>query len=106
MSNTVVIQIGNTDDKLSQERWAAFVGQLERAIQRLGDVHFFGCSMPDSPWQNCCAVVEVEDLVWKNYDWASFDEWVKHVITPGLADLRDRYNQDSIAMTLGHTEFV
>lgn len=93
---TITIQVGNTDDKLSQLKWSQLIGfvrfEINRAIHAsgIGQVHFFGCSHGDEHWQNACWVVEIG----------------KH----GADDLRyqivrvaEEFKQDAIAWTQGET---
>jgi len=63
MTNTVVIQIGNSDDKLSQASWNKYVeGVRERLKAQIAEIHFDGSSPGDAPWQSHCFVVELEDV--------------------------------------------
>ena len=91
---TVTIQIGNSDDKLSQRQWAEFVGSVNTAISQCCEhVHFSGSPAGTAPWQNAAWVVEVPD----------------HSI-PGLkravTAIRQSYSQDSAAWTEGETKFI
>lgn len=62
MSNTIYISIGNSDDKLTQEDWARFVGLVRGIVKtEAGTVHGEWMSLPDSRWQNACWCVEVPD---------------------------------------------
>lgn len=89
---TVVIQIGNTDNKLTQQEWSQFILEMREVIhQYLGTVHFFGGSATYEPWQNVCWVVEVNSL----------DAFCKEATV-----LRQKYKQDSVAVTVGNTEFI
>lgn len=89
---TVTIQIGNSDDKLTQSRWSMFVKELNNIVTvDCGQVHFCGHSAGDAPWQNHCVVAECDDLGW---------------LQARLAELAGRYDQDSIAMTAGNTVFA
>ena len=59
---TVVVQIGNSDDKLSQREWSEYVGDIQRVVGRWSEeIHFSGGSSFGAPWQNACWVLEVED---------------------------------------------
>jgi hypothetical protein len=93
--STVVVQIGNSDDRLTQSRWADFVAHTDAAVRAVTtQVHFTGLSSGHLPWQNAC--------------------WVGEVISPDkvtwlrtkLADVAALFEQDSIALTVGSTEFV
>ena len=91
---TVVIQIGNSDDKLTQNEWAHFTESMRQEIARLAHVfHFQGGSDWNAPWQNACWVCEVPTH--------RIDE-LKRVV----AKRRESYGQDSAAFTIGTTEFV
>ena len=90
---TVVILIGNSDDKLSQKDWAGFYLHVYEFVSKYGTVHFSGTSIPVAIWQNACFVVEVSILSLS-------------VIKQGLEELSTEYNQDSIAILVGDTEFI
>ena len=59
MNATVTIQIGNSDDKLTQKQWANFVNEVRSLIVQTGETHFDGGSRNDARWQNFCWVVAV-----------------------------------------------
>lgn len=97
--DTAVITIGNSDDKLTQEEWSQFVSDVQDMIMRWAlPVHFHGLSIGSAPWQNACWVVDVHIL----YD--RVDEF-QHIRNQ-LSFLANTYKQDSIALTIGSTEFV
>lgn len=87
---TAIIQIGNTDNKLTQQEWSEFVHKISILMNPF-KVHFRGGSAPDAPWQNYCWVFET--------DWR-FD------VKESLKELSHAYKQDSIAYTTGETEFL
>lgn len=59
---TVIIGIGNLDDKLSQRRWSNYVFDINVAIQKsCNQVHFSGGSEYYQSWQNGCWVFEIEE---------------------------------------------
>lgn len=97
MSNdliTIVIQIGNSDDKLTQKEWSEFCNQTRWEIERFAKtIHFSGFSLPSDPWQNACFVFELKDDV------------LKH-LSINLKTIRQKYGQDSIALTEGSTIFI
>lgn len=94
MIRTITIQIGNSDDKLTQSQWAQFVFAVDMEVRaRSTQVHFFGFSPADKPWQNACWVAEVEDFY---YD----------TLKRMLQNVKDVYKQASIAWTVGETEFI
>lgn len=91
---TIVIQIGNSDDKLTQKQWAEFVDNTLYWIKKFcSNIYFSGGSNNELPWQNYCVVFSVEEnkVVW---------------IKDNLIELRKKYNQDSIAWIDGNTQFV
>lgn len=92
---TIIIQIGNTDDKLTQKRWSEFCSDVQRVASIAGTVHFSAASNGMMPWQNACWVIQVPD------DLALIDSLRRNV-----AALGSRYGQDSVAWTEGETAFV
>lgn len=102
---TITIQIGNSDDKLTQKEWSFFVTDLRQFVNGWAEqVHFFGFSTPDAQWQNACVVLNLRD--WKRDGWDSLDQQITAGMYSGLRDLLKRYKQDSIAFTSGDTTFV
>lgn len=91
---TVTIQIGNSDNKLTQERWSEFCKTVSVHAALAGQVHFYGHSPGDARWQNACWVVVLKD-----------DRAVRR-LQLNLADIRQMFNQDSIAVTVGATLFI
>ena len=98
---TITIQIGNSDDHLTQRGWHDFVQALRKEVTLYwGDrvpIHFSGGAAPDAPWQNYCIVIQVpaKDLVHALQTWRL-----------RLGRLAHQFRQHSIAMTVGRTEFV
>ena len=91
---TVIIQAGNSDNKLTQQEWSQFVLKLKGRVASYAlRTHFFGGSSTFEPWQNVAMVVEVHHI---------------HVelLKSELAEIRAEYNQDSVAVTVGDTIFV
>lgn len=97
-SMTLIIQIGNSDDKLSQREWSSFILEIDIILEGLvewgrGTIHFSGHSNPNEFWQNYCWVVEI-------------DEDYLDQVKKSLIGIRSKYRQDSLAWTLGKTEFI
>ena len=92
---TVTLQVGNSDDKLAQMEWAAFVARIRDVFDETPyvDVHFFGCSNPTECWQNACWVFVA-------------DPGVIEQIKSELIAIRAKYRQDSVAWTEGETAFI
>jgi len=90
---TVTIQIGNSDNKLRQVEWCDFVNEVENLICRQAvEIHFSGGSATRACWQNFCWVFNVAETR------VSFRRELKL--------LAKKFRQESIAMTIGETEFV
>jgi hypothetical protein len=93
MAKSATIQIGNSDDKLTQSEWSEFVSAVQDLIMDLQyNVHFHGCSIGSAPWQNACWVVEL----------TNDGRELKRM----LARLAFDYQQDSIALTIGEVQFI
>lgn len=81
----VYISIGNSDDKLSQRRWADFVADVHFLLEDAGrTVHGAWHSAPAAPWQNACWCLELPESVVER-------------IKAQLAVIAGQYEQDSIA---------
>lgn len=90
---TVTIQIGNTDNKLTQQEWAQFVQSIHKEIATHASIHFFGGPANWESWQNAAWIVNCEDekLAW---------------LKAAVAFARKTFNQDSAAWTEGESEFI
>ncbi len=87
------ISFGNSDDKLSQREWSAFVDDLRHEIaSEHCQVHGEWFSYPAAPWQNGAFCIDAP------IDSASLK---RH-----LSAIAGRYKQDSIAYLEGATEFL
>ena len=89
---TITIQIGNTDNKLSQKQWAAFVHAIENALHK-EVIHFFGAPPNYTMWQNAAWVFE------------SNEEDLGH-LERSISEIGQIFKQDSIAWTEGQTKFI
>jgi hypothetical protein len=84
------ITIGNSDDKLSQQRWAEFCREVDKVLKGSEFTrHFHGYSLPNAPWQNAIWAVEMDESDQVNVD------RIKEL----LRWVADRLKQDSIAWT-------
>jgi len=91
---TATIQIGNTDDKLTQVEWSDFCEEVRLLIGFYAlKIHFQGGSDWDTPWQNACWVCEID---------GGPTEQLENL----LMNCREKYQQDSVAVTYGETVFV
>lgn len=91
---TVTIQIGNTDNKLTQQDWAAFVLMIRTSIlKHCVNVEFCGGPPNWERWQNVAWVINIKEENIEGLKSAlSFD--------------RKCCMQDSVAWTEGITEFI
>ncbi len=93
-TQSAVIQIGNSDDKLTQKEWSDFVAAVRNVIGLLGTaIHFAAGAENSCPWQNYCFVIEIE-------------AGAEAQLREQLAHVAGEYRQESIAVLLGKTEFV
>lgn len=93
--STLVIQIGNTDNKLTQKEWAWFCEAVKDTIRKAGfAVHFYGNSPGDALWQNAAWVVDGDPQ-------SAREEFANDLRRIALA-----FRQDSIAVTVGETKFL
>lgn len=91
---TVVLQIGNSDNKLSQQRWAEFCTMIYKTISFWNNEMFFSApSVRWADWQNCCYVFSINNKS-------------ALILKIELERIRKLYEQDSVAWTEGTTEFV
>ena len=94
LMETVTIQIGNSDNKLTQKQWSDFIRETRRVVGRhCCHVHFDGAASFDSPWQNVCIVAEVQTID-------------KQPLCDALGEVRSKFYQDSAAVTFGQTKMV
>jgi hypothetical protein len=90
----VSIQIGNSDNKLSQLEWSEYVREIRDLVEEFSmEVHFMGGSDSSSPYQNYCFVFTISDN--------DKDNMISDLIA-----VKNDYIQDSIAMIVGSTEFI
>lgn len=91
---TVILQIGNTDDKLPQGRWHCYVSDTDVTVDEYATQrHFFGAPENWSRWQNVAWVFSMDE--------ERYDDFIEE-----LREIRGIYEQESVAVTLGNTIFV
>ena len=96
MSKTIVIQIGNSDNKLTQGEWAQFAAMVKDAVAaNVRQIHFQGGSDWDAPWQNACWVCE-----------AMPDDAYLESLQKRLTECRKCFTQDSVAFLVGFSSFI
>lgn len=88
------IQIGNSDNKLTQQEWSQFVDEIREATNTDGiETHFFASSEGSKPWQNACWVVAIRET--------EVEDMLKTV-----KKIRRRYKQESVAIVLGDVRLI
>lgn len=91
---TAFVAIGNSDDKLTQAMWSRYVAATDEVVERWAiEVHGRWYSLPDSRYQNACWCLETSA-----HELESLRE--------RLAVLAYSFDQESIALTVGTTEFI
>ena len=92
-------------DNLSSRRWAAFQADVARFIGSLRGVTIYsrtvGYGVYDGVREDCATVVFGVDC-----EPVTLDTVVLPYLRGGLGELARRYRQDSIALTIGKTEFI
>ena len=90
----VCIQIGNSDNKLTQEDWKNYCDTVQLFIEVWGNkVHFAAPSVGWQNWQNACWVVECKQ---------SFVDKLKE----NLVTVRKLLRQESLVWLEGTPEFI
>jgi hypothetical protein len=97
---TITLQIGNSDDKLTQAEWAEFVDAIDDAINRMvgglpGELHFSGGSANCAKWQNYCWVFTMTK-----------DPTITSEFKRAISGIRIVCRQKSVAWTEGETSFI
>lgn len=92
---TYTVQIGNSDDELTQASWANYYHEIDVIIklQCNENLHFAGPAPGNAPWQNACWVF-------------NYAEENVHRLINDLTILRKAYQQESLAFTEGETSFI
>lgn len=91
---TVMVSIGNSDNKLTQIEWSVFVAGVADTIQGQAEaIHFFGGAANWMPWQNVAWLFDIkEDNI--------------EILKRGLFFEKQEWRQDSIAYLEGETVFL
>lgn len=91
---TVYVAIGNSDDKLTQQRWNELCTRVHRAVFGYAEqVHGDWQSIGSAPWQNACICFEIPAPAAGS-------------LKRELAILAAEFGQDSIAWAEAVTEFI
>jgi hypothetical protein len=89
MVKIAVIQIGNSDDKLTQLEWCGYCTKVAAIVNDLANqIHFSGGPANNAPWQNWCWVIAIHE----NNLVSLRDELLK---------VREKFRQDSVALIIG-----
>lgn len=92
---TITVQIGNSDNKLSQRDWSIFVDKVYSLISEMADqVHFVGSPPTTSVYQNYAVIFNIEDV--------NDIAFIKN----SLSRICKEFHQESIAWTEGDTIFI
>lgn len=92
---TVCVQIGNTDNKLTQQEWSKFHYLIHNMISALKqEMYFSGASHPTEAWQNAAWIFSISEGRNENSL-----KW-------NLENTRKQFFQDSVAYTKGETVFI
>lgn len=92
---TITIQIGNSDDKLTQAEWAEYVMLTGNRVKTYShEIHFFGASSNWEKWQNAAWICTIKNDI----EYAHLKREVSR--------LRSQYKQDSAGWTEGETKFI
>lgn len=90
---TVSMLAGNTDNKLTQQEWSAFIADLTEIIQAYAsEVYFKGGPATNEPFQNFCWVFEADSVT-------------SIQIQSRVTVIRVQYQQDSVAWISGTSMF-
>lgn len=93
-TTTIAVQIGNSDDKLTQKEWADFVAHTDSSIRAWAlELYFHGVSDGAARWQNAAWIFSCAN---KNIP----------TIKEDLRMFCQAFRQDSIAWSILKTEFL
>jgi hypothetical protein len=93
----IYVSIGNSDDKLTQQRWSDFTREVHEEVRAIASqIHGVWASLPMQPYQNMCFCFELG---------LNADKDAKY-LRGRFAELASEYQQDSIAWAVAETEFI
>ena len=90
LEKNAYICIGNSDNKLTQQKWAEFISAIDIFLSP-SIIHGRWFSAPDAPFQNACWCIDTTE--------ASPDALKQLKLRLGL--FAEHFNQDEIAWTEG-----
>lgn len=93
-SITVIVLIGNSDNKLTQKDWHYFVSDVRTLIWIFEkETHFIGSTEPFSEYQSGCFVFVIEQTQLE-------------ALKERLILCKQRHSQNFIAMIIGNTQLI
>lgn len=94
----LVLSIGNTDNKLSQQDWNRFVAAMDGVVNKAAKaVHFFGGPSTWMKWQNVAWIAEIQDE----------DTHIAMSRLMGeVRELREEFGQDSVMIIFSKPHFI
>lgn len=90
----IVISIGNTDNKLTQQEWHDFVHYVNDTLDTYSKIHFFGGASNWERWQNVAWICEISESI----------DYI--LLSDKLKDIKKFYKQDSIFVQMGDGIFI
>lgn len=109
---TVLVTIGNSDDKLTQREWADFQQRVDHLVAIAAtEVHGRFHSLPHHPWQTAAWSFTIHPEATVGSGAAALagepnDEPAAAWLAHALRDAAHEFRQDSIAWTEGPTTFL
>ena len=103
INDAFYVSIGNSDDKLTQQRWSEFQSDLRHYVldeELAGNIQQHGVwySSPTTPYQNMCICFTIPEGV--------IAIAVEHDMKEFLRGLAQEYGQNSIAWAEARTTFL
>ncbi len=90
----MIVCIGNTDNKLTQQEWFAFSNEINLILNQYPHtLHFFGGPPTHSPYQNVLWMFEIEE------------KYIKE-IKDKVKKIREMFWQNSVLTMVDDGEFV
>lgn len=94
--DTIFVTIGNSDDKLTQERWHNYTVAVRLTIDGYArEVYGEFYSNPNSRWQNACWSFTIEE-----------NANIKLELANKLASVAKQFNQESIAWSKAQSTLI
>ena len=91
---TVYISVGNSDDRLTQRRWAEFAWNIHSELEGRGQLHGEWYSAPDSEYQNACWCIELPD------------GFMATTVRALIACIARQFGQQAVAWAVARTDFI